>query len=139
MSPTYSISAGMLYRLLDNKLSLSLNVNNLFVSHSKLETMSNGLKIIATISLPLPVSISVYPILSVVIYVARVSGTVTRIFRGGYNAERVLPGFPLLLLSERLSNFHCGALLYRLSNVYEGSLEKYPLVMTSITSFPLLT
>lgn len=32
MSPTYSISAGMLYRLLDNKLSLSLNVNNLFVS-----------------------------------------------------------------------------------------------------------
>lgn len=47
MSPTYSISAGMLYRLLDNKLSLSLNVNNLFVSHSKLETMSNGLKIIA--------------------------------------------------------------------------------------------
>lgn len=107
MSPTYSISAGMLYRLLDNKLSLSLNVNN--------------------------------SILSVVIYVARVSGTVTRIFRGGYNAERVLPGFPLLLLSERLSNFHCGALLYRLSNVYEGSLEKYPLVMTSITSFPLLT
>ena len=47
MSPTYSISAGMLYRLLNNKLSLSLNVNNLFVSHSKLETMSNGLKIIA--------------------------------------------------------------------------------------------
>ena len=47
MSPTYSVSAGMLYRLLDNKLSLSLNVNNLFVSHSKLETMSNGLKIIA--------------------------------------------------------------------------------------------
>ena len=47
MSPTYSISAGMLYRLLDNKLNLSLNVNNLFVSHSKLETMSNGLKIIA--------------------------------------------------------------------------------------------
>lgn len=47
MSPTYSVSASMLYRLLDNKLSLSLNVNNLFVSHSKLETMSNGLKIIA--------------------------------------------------------------------------------------------
>ena len=47
MSPTYSVSAGMLYRLLDNKLSLSLNVNNLFVSHSKLETMSNGLKIVA--------------------------------------------------------------------------------------------
>lgn len=47
MSPTYSISAGMLYRLLDNKLNFSLNVNNLFVSHSKLETMSNGLKIIA--------------------------------------------------------------------------------------------
>lgn len=47
MSPTYSVSAGMLYRLLNNKLSLSLNVNNLFVSHSKLETMSNGLKIIA--------------------------------------------------------------------------------------------
>ena len=47
MSPTYSVSAGMLYRLLDNKLSLSLNVNNLFVSHSKLETMSNRLKIIA--------------------------------------------------------------------------------------------
>ena len=47
MSPTYSVSAGMLYRLLDNKLSLSLNVNNLFVSHSKLETISNGLKIIA--------------------------------------------------------------------------------------------
>lgn len=47
MSPIYSVSAGMLYRLLDNKLSLSLNVNNLFVSHSKLETMSNGLKIIA--------------------------------------------------------------------------------------------
>ena len=44
---TYSVSAGMLYRLLNNKLSLSLNVNNLFVSHSKLETMSNGLKIIA--------------------------------------------------------------------------------------------
>lgn len=47
MSPTYSVSAGMLYRLLDNKLNLSLNVNNLFVSHSKLETMSNRLKIIA--------------------------------------------------------------------------------------------
>ena len=47
MSPTYSVSAGMLYRLLNNKLSLSLNVNNLFVSHSKLETMSNRLKIIA--------------------------------------------------------------------------------------------
>lgn len=47
MSPTYSVSAGMPYRLLNNKLSLSLNVNNLFVSHSKLETMSNGLKIIA--------------------------------------------------------------------------------------------
>ena len=47
MSPTYSGSAGMLYRLLDNKLNLSLNVNNLFVSHSKLEPMSNGLKIIA--------------------------------------------------------------------------------------------
>ena len=47
MSPTYSVSAGMLYRLLNNKLNLSLNVNNLFVSHSKLETMSNGLKIIA--------------------------------------------------------------------------------------------
>ena len=47
MSPTNSVSAGMLYRLLDNKLNLSLNVNNLFVSHSKLETMSNGLKIIA--------------------------------------------------------------------------------------------
>lgn len=47
MSPTYSVSVGMLYRLLNNKLSLSLNVNNLFVSHSKLETMSNGLKIIA--------------------------------------------------------------------------------------------
>lgn len=47
MSPTYSVSAGMLYRLLDNKLNLSLNVNNLFVSHSKLETMSNELKIIA--------------------------------------------------------------------------------------------
>ena len=72
------------------------------------------------------------------IYVARASGTVTRIFRGGYNAERMLPGFSLLLLSKRLSYFHCGALLYRLSNVYEESLEKYPLVMTSITSFPLL-
>lgn len=47
MSPTYSVSAGLLYRLLDNKLSLSLNVNDMFVSHSKLETMSNGLKIIA--------------------------------------------------------------------------------------------
>lgn len=47
MSPIYSVSAGMLYRLLNNKLSFSLNVNNLFVSHSKLETMSNGLKIIA--------------------------------------------------------------------------------------------
>ena len=47
MSPTYSVSAGMLYRLLNNKLSLSLNVNNLFVSHTKLETMSYGLKIIA--------------------------------------------------------------------------------------------
>lgn len=139
MSPTYSISAGMLYRLLDNKLSLSLNVNNLFVSHSKLETMSNGLKIIADnqfafTSFHIGVSYTFGGV-----YVARVSGTVTRIFRGGYNAERVLPGFPLLLLSERLSNFHCGALLYRLSNVYEGSLEKYPLVMTSITSFPLLT
>ena len=135
MSPTYSVSAGMLYRLLNNKLSLSLNVNNLFVSHSKLETMSNGLKIIADNQF----SFTSFRILSVVIYVVRVSGTVTRIFRGGYNAERVLLGFPLLLLSERLSNFHCGALLYRLSNVYEGSLEKYPLVMTSITSFPLLT
>ena len=47
ISPTYIIIAGMLYRLLNNKLSLILNVNNLFVSHSKLETMSNGLKIIA--------------------------------------------------------------------------------------------
>ncbi len=47
MSPTYSVSAGLLYRLLDNKLSLSLNINDIFVSHSKLETISNGLKIIA--------------------------------------------------------------------------------------------
>ena len=47
MSPTYSVSAGLLYRLLDNKLSLSLNINDMFVSHSKLETISNGLKIIA--------------------------------------------------------------------------------------------
>lgn len=47
ISPTYSVSAGLLYRLLDNKLSLSLNVNDLFVSSSKLEAISNGLKIVA--------------------------------------------------------------------------------------------
>lgn len=87
MSPTYSVSAGMLYRLLDNKLNLSLNVNNLFVSHSKLETMSNGLKIIADnqfafASFRIGVSYT-----SVVIYVVRVSGTVTGIFRGGYNKK----------------------------------------------------
>jgi len=42
MSPTYSVSAGLLYRLLDNKLSLSLNINDMFVSHSKLETISKA-------------------------------------------------------------------------------------------------
>lgn len=47
ISPTYSVSAGLLYRLLDNKLSLSLNVNDLFGSSSKLEAISNGLKIVA--------------------------------------------------------------------------------------------
>lgn len=46
-SPTYSVSAGLLCRLLDNRLSLSLNVNDLFVSHSQMEAVSNGLKIIA--------------------------------------------------------------------------------------------
>ncbi len=42
--PSYEISAGLLYRLLDNKLSLSLNANNLFISHSKAEIISNNLK-----------------------------------------------------------------------------------------------
>lgn len=45
--PTYSVSAGLLCRLLNDKLSLSLNVNDLFVSHSKLEALSNGLKLTA--------------------------------------------------------------------------------------------
>ena len=44
MSPNYSVSAGLLYRLLNNKLSLSLNANNIFISHSKLETVSNNMK-----------------------------------------------------------------------------------------------
>lgn len=44
MKSNYSVSAGLLWRLLDNKLSLSLNANNIFVSHSKLETMSNNIK-----------------------------------------------------------------------------------------------
>ena len=41
---TYGVSAGLLYRMLDNKLSLSLNVNNILISHSKLETVSNGVR-----------------------------------------------------------------------------------------------
>lgn len=44
IKPTYGVSAGLLYRMLDNKLSLSLNVNNILVSHSKLETVSNGVR-----------------------------------------------------------------------------------------------
>lgn len=44
MQPNYSVSAGLLYRMLDNKLSLSFNANNIFVSHSKLETLSNNMK-----------------------------------------------------------------------------------------------
>lgn len=42
--PTYGVSAGLLYRLLDNKLSLSLNANNIFESHSKMEVVSNNMK-----------------------------------------------------------------------------------------------
>lgn len=45
--PTYSVSAGLLYRLLGNKLSLSLNANDLLVSHSRMEALSNGLKMTA--------------------------------------------------------------------------------------------
>ena len=44
MQPNYSVSAGLLYRMLKNKLSLSLNANNILVSHSKLETLSNNMK-----------------------------------------------------------------------------------------------
>lgn len=44
MRPSYEVSAGLLYRLLDNKLSLSLNANNIFISHSKAEIISNNLK-----------------------------------------------------------------------------------------------
>lgn len=44
MKPTYGVDAGLLYRLLDNKLSLSLNVNDLFVSSYKGEIYSNDLK-----------------------------------------------------------------------------------------------
>lgn len=44
IKPTYGVSAGLLYRMLDNKLSLSLNVNNILISHSKLETVSNGVR-----------------------------------------------------------------------------------------------
>ena len=44
IKPNYGISAGLLYRMLDNKLSLSLNVNNILISHSKLETVSNGVR-----------------------------------------------------------------------------------------------
>lgn len=44
IKPTYGVSAGLLYRMLDNKLSLSLNVNNILVRHSKLETVSNGVR-----------------------------------------------------------------------------------------------
>lgn len=44
MKPSYGINAGLLYRLLDNKLSLSFNANNILVSHMKMETVSNDLK-----------------------------------------------------------------------------------------------
>lgn len=44
IKPTYGVSAGLLYRMLDNKLSLSLNVNNILISHSKLETVFNGVR-----------------------------------------------------------------------------------------------
>lgn len=44
IKPTYGVSAGLLYRMLDNKLSLSLNVNNILISYSKLETVSNGVR-----------------------------------------------------------------------------------------------
>lgn len=44
MRPSYEVSAGLLYRLLDNKLSLSFNANNIFISHSKAEIISNNLK-----------------------------------------------------------------------------------------------
>ena len=44
IKPTYGVSAGLLYCMLDNKLSLSLNVNNILISHSKLETVSNGVR-----------------------------------------------------------------------------------------------
>lgn len=44
IKPTYGVSAGLLYRMLDNKLSFSLNVNNILISHSKLETVSNGVR-----------------------------------------------------------------------------------------------
>lgn len=44
MSPTYGVSAGLLYRMLDNKLSLSFNADNLFISHYKGEIYSNNLK-----------------------------------------------------------------------------------------------
>ena len=41
---TYGVSAGLMYRMLDNKLSLSLNVNDIFTSSNKAEAMSNNLK-----------------------------------------------------------------------------------------------
>lgn len=40
----YNISAGVRYSLLKNKLNLSLNVNNLLLSHMKGEVISNGMK-----------------------------------------------------------------------------------------------
>ena len=44
MYSTHSVSAGLVYRLLNNKLNLSLNANDLFISHSKGEIYSNNLK-----------------------------------------------------------------------------------------------
>lgn len=44
MKPNYNISAGLLYRMLNNKLSLSLNANNILMSHSKMEVISNNVK-----------------------------------------------------------------------------------------------
>lgn len=44
MKPTYGINAGLLYRMLDNKLSFSFNANDILVSHSKMEVVSNNVR-----------------------------------------------------------------------------------------------
>lgn len=42
--PSYEVGAGLLYRLLNNKLNLSFNANSIFISHSKGEIISNNIK-----------------------------------------------------------------------------------------------